>query len=223
MAEPRSSDARPDPGPLANQRADLESEAWVRDLRSTGAAHDRAVQRLHDLLLRIAQAEAARRRGRIPDSVASDLDDLCVQAASDALMAVIRKLDSFRGAARFTTWAAKFAILELSTRLRRHLWRGRPVEPDPTIWDRLPDATPTALHGIEHRELLAELGRAVKHDLTDRQRHVFQAAVIDDVPIDVLAERLRSSRGAIYKTLHDARRKLRAALAHAGHLEGIAR
>jgi RNA polymerase sigma-70 factor (ECF subfamily) len=199
------------------------SQEWVRDLKSAGPLHDRAVGRLHTLLLRVARFEAARRRDRVPGSSLSELDDLCVQAASDALMAVTRKLDSFRGAARFTTWASKFAILEFSTRLRRHVWRGRAVETDQTIWDRLPDSTPTALHGMEHHELLDALRRAVQEDLTERQRRVFQAAVIDEVPIDVLAERFHSSRGAVYKTLHDARRKLRAALTHAGYAEGMAR
>jgi RNA polymerase sigma-70 factor (ECF subfamily) len=96
------------------------------------------------------------------------------------------------------------------------------VEPDETIWDRLADSTPSALQAIEHGELLAALRRAVKEDLTQRQRMVFQAAVIDEVPLDVLAERLQSTRGAIYKSLHDARRKLRDALTHAGYVEDLA-
>jgi RNA polymerase sigma-70 factor (ECF subfamily) len=137
-------------------------------------------------------------------------------------MAVTRKLDAFRGEARVTTWASKFVTLELSARLRRRVWRGRAVEPDETIWDRLADSTPSALQAIEHGELLAALRRAVKEDLTQRQRMVFQAAVIDEVPLDVLAERLQSTRGAIYKSLHDARRKLRDALTHAGYVEDLA-
>lgn len=200
---------------------DAESAAWLSALRSTGPARDRAVDQLHALLLKVARFEAARRRTRLPDAVLTEIDDLCVQAASDALMAVLQKLDTFRGLARFTTWAAKFAILELSTRFRRQLWRGRPVEPDPTIWERLPTAMPSALHGIEQRELIAALGRAVQESLTERQRTVFQAAVIDEVPIDVLAERLESNRGAIYKSLHDARRKLRQTLTAGGYLEGV--
>lgn len=209
--------------PSLGSRMDADSEKWVRDLRSAGLTHDRAVAQLHTVLLRVARFEAARRRDRLPEATLAELDDLCVQAASDALMAVTRKLDSFRGAARFTTWASKFAILEVSTRLRRHVWRGRAVEPDQTIWERLPDSTPTALHGIEHRELVDALRRAVQEDLTERQRLVFQAVVIDEVPIDVLAERFHSSRGAVYKVLHDARRKLRAALTLAGYVEGAAR
>lgn len=202
---------------------DAESQAWVRDLRSKGPVHDRTVARLHELLLRVAYSEATRRRTRVPEAIHSELDDLCLQAASDAVMAIIRKLDTFQGRARFTTWACKFVILEFSTSLRRRMWRGRNVEPDETAWERLADSAPTALQGLEQTELLAALGQAVRENLTDRQRLVFQSAVMDDVPIDVLAERLQSSRGAVYKTLHDARRKLRASLTEAGYVGGTAR
>jgi RNA polymerase sigma-70 factor (ECF subfamily) len=41
---------------------------------------------------------------------------------------------------------------------------------------------------------------------------VLVAITINGVPIDVLAERLNTTRGALYKTLHDARKKLRAEL-----------
>lgn len=201
---------------------DPESDGWVRDLGSDGPAHDRAVRRLHELLLRVAHAEAARRRPRLPGDVVGELDDLCTQAASDAAVAVLGKLDGFRGEARFTTWACKFVILELSSRLRRRAWRGRKVVSGDSVLDRLAESAPSAQQTVEHRELLAVLGRAVDEDLTERQRFVFRAAVIDEVPIDVLAERLDSSRGAIYKTVHDARSKLRTALTRAGHGEALA-
>ena len=149
------------------------------------------------------------------------MDDLCVQAASDALMAVLAKLDTYRGTARFTTWACKFAILETSTRLRRHAWRHRKVERDDAVWDRLPDTSPSVLLQIENDQLFSALQRAVDEQLTERQRFVFQSVTMNDVPIDVLAERLGASRGAIYKMLHDARRKLRQALTEAGHGERV--
>jgi RNA polymerase sigma-70 factor (ECF subfamily) len=218
-----STAARPASPTGPAQALDADSVDWLRSLRSTGRRRDQAIDSLHALLLKVARFEAARRRPRLPTAVLAELDDLCVQAASDALLAVMRKLDTFRGLARFTTWAAKFAILEVSTRLRRELWRGRPVETDPTVWDRLPAALPSALQGIEQRDLLAAIGRAVREELTERQRLIFQAAVIEEVPIDVLAERLDSNRGAIYKTLHDARRKLRHVLTRGGFVEEVAR
>jgi RNA polymerase sigma-70 factor, ECF subfamily len=200
---------------------DQESAEWLRDLQGNAAAREHAAARLHELLIRVARGEASRRLATLPGRAMEDVDDLCVQAASDALMAVLAKLDSYRGAARFTTWACKFAIFETSTRLRRHAWRQRKVELDNTIWDRLPDAAPPVLQRLENDQLIVALHRAVQDHLTERQRLIFQSVTLDDVPIDVLAERLGTSRGAIYKTLHDARAKLRRALIEAGHGERV--
>ena len=201
--------------------ADEESTTLVQDLLRLGVSRDAAIGRLHALLLRVARAEAGRRRARLPDRVQDEVDDLCTQATNDAVMSVLRKLAEFRGQSRFTTWACKFVIFEVSTRLRRHAWRHRGVETDETIWDHLADDAPSALRSMEHQELTAALTRAVRQRLTDRQRTVFQAATMDEIPIDVLAERLGSTRGAIYKTLHDARRKLRGALTEAGYAEHL--
>jgi RNA polymerase sigma-70 factor, ECF subfamily len=188
---------------------DQDSADWLRDLQPTGTARDRAIARLHALLLRVARGVAARRRSSLPGRGAEEVDDLCVQAANDAVMAVLAKLDTYRGAARFTTWACKFAIFETSSRLRRHAWRQRKVEIDDTVWDRLPDKAPAALQQLENDQVIVALHRAVAEHLTERQRLVFQSVTLDEVPIDVLAERLGTTRGALYKTLHDARRKLR--------------
>ena len=198
---------------------DTESADWLRDLRDSGGARDDAIERLHGLLVRVARGEAVRRRATMSARAADEVDDLCVQAASDALMAILAKLDTYRGTARFTTWACKFVILEASARLRRHAWRERKVELDDTIWDRLPDRAPLILERLEDDQLIAALHRAVDAHLTERQRLIFQSVTMDDVPIDVLAERLGSTRGAIYKTLHDARAKLRRALTDAGYAE----
>jgi RNA polymerase sigma-70 factor (ECF subfamily) len=195
---------------------DQDSAAWVRDLGLDAAEREPAVARLHALLLRVARAEAARRRTSLPERAREEVDDLCQQAASDATLAVLRKLADFRGQARFTTWACKFAIFEISTRLRRHAWRQRRIEPDQRVWETLPDSMPTTLDQLQQTEILELLGRAVREQLTERQRLVFQAAILEQVPIDVLAERLSSTRGAVYKILHDARNKLRRAMAQAG-------
>jgi RNA polymerase sigma-70 factor (ECF subfamily) len=92
---------------------------------------------------------------------------------------------------------------------------------DDTIWDRLPDTALPPLQRLERDQLMAALERAIRERLTERQRMIFQSVTANDVPIDVLAERLASTRGAIYKTLHDARRKLRQALIEAGYGEEL--
>ena len=208
------------PGPLSPlARLDPESAGWLSALTRTGPAREAALTRLHELLVRIAHAEL-RRRGPQPQITGPELDDLAYQAAADALLAITGKLGQFRGESRFTTWAYKFVVFEVSAKLGRHFWR-RPMVPlGSEVWERLPDRFGfDPAQESEWRDLLAALRRAVDEELTPRQREVFVAIVVNDVPLDALAIQLGSNRNAIYKMVFDARRKLRAALAANGYLD----
>jgi RNA polymerase sigma-70 factor (ECF subfamily) len=156
-----------------------------------------------------------RRQAAFPQIGGADLDDLAWQSADDALMSILRRLGDFRGNSRFTTWACKFAIVEAGAKVRRHAWRGREIPLTAALWPVLADPVSGPPQHAEAREFLRMLQEEVER-LTARQRQVFVAVALNDVPIDVLAERLNTSRGALYKTLHDARRNLRAALAARG-------
>ena len=193
-----------------------DSDAWLDALRATGPVHDRAVESLHELLLRGARFEVRRRGAGYGVARGEELDDLAMQAADDALVAVLRKLDDFRGASRFTTWAYKFAILEAGVRVRRRAWQEREVVLDSDSWTRLAPQSPGPEADAERAELLTVLSECIGDELTPHQRRVLVSLAIDGVPIDVLAERLGTNRNALYKTLHDARRKLRAVLAERG-------
>jgi RNA polymerase sigma-70 factor, ECF subfamily len=195
---------------------DPESQEWLRTLRSSGRERDEAVARLHELLLRAARFETARRRPTLPHLRGNDLDDIANQAADDALVSVLARLDSFRGASRFTTWAYKFALLEAAVKLRRRAWQGREVPLEPETWGLFSSAGLEPDESAEQSELIETLQSAIADVLTPHQRRVLVALALNGVPIDVLAERLDTTRGALYKTLHDARRKLRAHLAELG-------
>jgi RNA polymerase sigma-70 factor (ECF subfamily) len=135
-------------------------------------------------------------------------------------MAITAKLHEFRGESRFTTWAYKFVILEVSTKVGRHFWRHPSVAMDAEDWERLPDRFGLdPARESEGRELLAALRRAVDEVLTERQRRIFVAIVLAGVPADTLAIDLDTNRNAIYKTMFDARRKIRAALVANGYLD----
>ena len=190
-----------------------DTDTWLRRLRAPGAERERAVADLHALLLRAARHELARRHASLTHVARGDRDDLAFQAADDALVAVLAKLDTFRGASRFTTWAYKFALLEAGVTARRRAWQGHEVTLAGEDWPAFADPGPSVHDAAETGELLRALRAAVDSELTDHQRVVFVALALHEVPIDVLAERRGTTRGALYKTLHDARRRLRAALA----------
>jgi RNA polymerase sigma-70 factor, ECF subfamily len=150
-----------------------------------------------------------------------ELDDLAHQAASDAMLAIIAKLDTFRGESRFTTWAYRFVMLEVSSKLGRHFWRQHPAASlDTEDWDRLPDR-----FGLdpgeqaEQADLMAAVRRAVEEALTAHQRRLFVAIVVNGIPLDALVAQSGMSRNSIYKAVFDARRKIRAYLVANGYLE----
>jgi RNA polymerase sigma-70 factor, ECF subfamily len=189
--------------------ATQQSRDWPAALRGKGADREQAIGELHQLLLKAARFELGRRRAALSHVRGEELDDIATQAADDALMAVLSKLDDYRGESRFTTWAYKFALLEAGVKLRRRAWQDREVVLDAEAWPTLIDPGSSAHQELEQAETLKALGGAMATALTPHQRRVFVALALNDVPIDVLAERLDTSRGALYKTLHDARRKLR--------------
>jgi RNA polymerase sigma-70 factor (ECF subfamily) len=201
------------PGPAG---PDPESRGWVEALRSEGAEREAAQRRLHELLVKAARFEINRRRAALPHLRGDDFDDLAHQAAADAMLAILRKLDTYRGESRFSTWAYKFALLEAAVKLRRRAWQGREVPLEPEDWSRLDGGGEGPAAQAESRELLGTVGEAIESELSDHQREVLVAVALNGVPIDVLAERLNTTRGALYKTIHDARKKLRAHLSEEG-------
>jgi RNA polymerase sigma-70 factor (ECF subfamily) len=205
----------PDPAASAAP-LDTESREWLRRLRADGAERDEAITRLRDLLVRAARFEVNRRRASLPHVRGDEFDDIAEEAADDALLSVLARLDDFRGASRFTTWVYKFALLEAAVKLRKRAWQGREVPIRPEAWDLVSTTALDPAERAEQTELLTAVQTAIATALTDHQRDVLVALAINGVPIDVLAGRLSTTRGALYKTLHDARRKLRGELAAQG-------
>ena len=188
---------------------DSESREWLRRLRENDSTRQDAIASLHALLMRAARFEVARRRPTLPHLRGDELEDIATEAADDALMSVLRRLDDFRGASRFTTWASKFALLEAAVKLRKRSWQGRELPLEPEAWALFSSASLEPDSEVEQGELLETLRSAIAEVLTAHQRRVLVALAVNEIPIDVLAERLNTNRGALYKTLHDARRKLR--------------
>jgi RNA polymerase sigma-70 factor (ECF subfamily) len=191
---------------------DADARRWIAALRTSGLAREEAAARLHGMLLRAARFELGRRPAMLSGAARETIDDLAMQSADDALSAILRKLDDYRFESRFTTWAYKFAILEAAMRARRRAWQYRELPSEPHDWSALPARALDPVEEVEIRDRLRTVVRAIQKELSPHQREVLGALVLADVPIDVLAERLGTTRGALYKTLHDARKKLRTAI-----------
>ena len=208
-----------DERPASAARLDPESAGWLGALAGIGPQREAALTRLHEMLVRIARAEC-RRRGPRLQITGPGLDDLAYQAAADAVMAITCKIGQFRGESRCTTWAYKCVILEVSAKIGRHFWRNPPVPLDAEDWDTLPDRFGfDPAHQAEWQDLLAALRRAVDTELSPRQRQGVRRDHGQRRSLDALVIELGSSRGAIYKMMFDARRKLRAALAANGYMD----
>jgi RNA polymerase sigma-70 factor, ECF subfamily len=208
--------AAPSPSPV-DRPPHRESQQWVERLHAGHPDREQAVAELHEVLLRAAFHELSRRRTQLGSVSGPEFEDLAQQAANDALMNVLRRLDDFQGRSRFTTWAYKFVMLEVSSKVARHAWRRQPPSSDDPGLDRLPDRLAAGPGDrLEQREQVQALTAAIG-DLTGRQRRVFVAIALNGISIDVLAIQLKTNRNAIYKNLFDARRNLRAKMAAAGH------
>ncbi len=202
---------------------DPDSAGWLGCLDHAAADRDGCLSRLHALMTRAARRELARRAAQLAVS-GPELDDLAVQSAGDAMVAVLAKLDQFRGESRFTTWVYKFVMFEVSAKIGRHQWQHHAPSSSEIDWDRLPDRMGIGPedHAVQ-RDLVRAVTEAVERDLTEYQRSVFVAILIDGVPLEAVAQGMGVSRNTVYKALFDARRKVRATLvAHGqlGHAEG---
>jgi len=194
---------------------------WPKVLVTQGPAQHAALGELHALMLRAARHQVWRMRGALAGATTSVVEELAQSAADEAMTVLLGKLDTFEGRSRFTTWAYKFAILQAATEVRRYVWAGREIALDDL--DRWHDTGSSPEQHAEAIDLAGAVARAMRTALTPYQRRIAIALLVDEVPIDVLADRLGTTRGALYKALHEARGRLRTALETSGHLSSTAR
>jgi len=205
--------------PGQSRSIDPDTAEWLASLRD--ARRDEAIGQLHDLLLRVARSEI-RRRNTSGQITGPEVDDLAHQATADAVVLVTNRIDQFRGESRFTTWAYKFVVFEVSNKLGRHFWKRHRAPRQALDWDLLPDHLGTRpAEAAELQDLIVAVRAAVETSLTQRQREVFTAIVVEGIPLDALVTRMGTSRTAIYKVMFDARQKLRKELVNGGYIEPI--
>ena len=187
---------------------------WPAALNALGPQREEALTRLHRFLLRAAFHQVLRmdRHGIGRDRI----NEIANQAADEAMLSVLSKLSTFEGRSRFTTWAYKFAVLQAAVEVRRESWRDREIPLDESYVVLARESTPE--QHAEASDLAQAVWDGIDQVLTPHQRSITVALLVDEVAIDVLAERLGTNRNALYKTLHDARGRLRTHLLSTGHL-----
>jgi RNA polymerase sigma-70 factor (ECF subfamily) len=196
---------------MPRRMLDAESRSWWERLHAPEPIRGCAIAELYERLRREAAFHVRLRAGTQAGFPRSDIDDLATQAAGDALVVLLRKLEDYRGDSQFWTWARKFAALEAPVSIRRRIGRDRVgISRDPDRAGDVADPGRSAQDRMESHELLQGIGRIMRDDLTCRQRTVLTEIAINGASNAALAERLDTTQGAIYKSLHDARRKVRA-------------
>jgi RNA polymerase sigma-70 factor (ECF subfamily) len=196
------------------------NQEWLHDLHASGAIQDAAITDLRDLLLRAALYFFSRNPSDFENNNEDEILQRAEDCAQDALIAVMNHLGDFRGDSKFTTWAYKFAINVALMAARRERWKGISLDQlassgeDNFFESILPDKSngsapeASAMQG-EVRRIIQDV---IKHELTDRQRYILSLMVFHEVPMDEVVRHLGTNRNAIYKTLHDARRKIKSSL-----------
>ena len=184
------------------------NKEWLDELTASGEVQETAIADLRDLLLRAALYFFNRNPGDFGGMNRDEILQCAEDCAQEALIAVMDHLSDFRGDSKFTTWAYKFAINMALMTARRQRWKGKSLDELPVsnsvLFDgELPDQS------LIQREIRGILEEVIKGELTDRQRQILILMVFHEVPMDEIVQRLGTNRNAIYKMLHDARRKLK--------------
>ncbi len=191
---------------------------WISALSSSGEARETALADLREILV------SGLRRGLSAwlDPFSPQLEALAAETSQEALLRILQRLDTFEGRSRFTTWAYKVAIRIALTELRRKQWQdvsldqmlesGAEEGREASVAD--PQAGPEA--SVEQRDMLVQIGRILREELTERQFAVMRAVAMRGIPMEALAQKMGIERNALYKVMHDARRKLKRRLAREG-------
>jgi RNA polymerase sigma-70 factor (ECF subfamily) len=189
------------------------NEEWLRDLQ--GPDKNLAIADLRETLVRgLTYALSSR--------IETNLSELVEDFAQDALLRILDNLDTFRGESRFTTWAQKIAVRVAFSELRRQRWKDialQDLHPDdstdftPTI---LADPSPDPEKRTDQIVLAEMIHKMIEEELTERQRTAMMAIMVGGMPLEEVARRMDTNRNALYKLIHDARKKLQQSLLSRG-------
>ena len=196
------------------------NQEWLDDLTGPAAVQEPAIEDLRERLQRGIYYYLSRERSDLAHLGLQDVTQMAEDLAQDAVLRVIENLDSFRGDSRFTTWASKIAVRVAISDLRRARYKDFRLDDVTADDELLPASTSPNTHNTtlqpenaaERADVMEFIDAAFKEALTERQYQALDAVALRGVPLEVVAERMGTNRNALYKLVHDARRKLRAHL-----------
>ena len=153
-----------------------------------------------------------------------DIDVLVEDFVQEALLKILDNLDTFRGESRFTTWAQKIAVRVAYSEMRRKRWQDISIQDLMPVDDNSGDFTPTILSDpgpnpeqqTTQQAMIDTVMRMIMEELTERQRQAITAVMVAGMPLEEVAWRMNTNRNALYKLIHDARKRLQNRLASEG-------
>ena len=194
------------------------NQEWLQDLSSSGDGQSAAIEDLRNALLRAALYTFQGQLGSLDQFSQQDIQQLAEDCAQEALVSILNHLSEFRGESKFLTWAYKFAVNIGLAKAHREQWKGKSLddlEDNPIFshWPLVEDPAKTDPElAVMRGEIWTVLRATIKDELTEKQRLVLKWMVFDEVPMDVIVQRLGTNRNAVYKLLHDSRLKLKRSL-----------
>ena len=199
------------------------NQEWLQELTESGSIQDAAIVDLRELLLRAALYFFSRNLGDFQGLGGDEILQRAEDCAQDALIAVLDHLNDFRGDSKFTTWAYKFAINIAMVKARGERWKRVSLDELATddgislnkLLQDISDVIPPEQSALQS-EVKRIIQDVISNDLTGKQRQVLVLTLIHEVPLDEVVRYVGSNRNAVYKLLHDARRKLKSNLAAHG-------
>jgi RNA polymerase sigma-70 factor (ECF subfamily) len=199
---------------------------WLISLRETGQSQENAVKELRQLLRRAILNFLSRKRAPNAGLLNHGYEDVAEDCAQESAFLIQSKLDQFRGDSEFTTWAYSIAIRVTLNELRRRRWQASAADPA-RLGDAMPHwpiDNPGPERSLEQQQAWAMLSELIETALTPLQRKALIAHAFQEMPLDLVAEWLGTNRNSLYKLIHDARKRLKAALLSRGvtHRELIA-
>lgn len=204
---------------MSERTQERSNEQWLTDLAEGAAQQANALNDLRARIQRSIYYYLSQERSDLRDLAPVEIEQMAEDMAQDATLRVLANLHHFRGESQFTTWANRIATRVAISELRRARYKDFSLDSMTSEGELFPaeaslisEAPPSPERAAERADTLSHVLTSLSSTLTDRQYKALEAVALRGVPMDVVAEQLGTNRNALYKLLHDARRKLKTAL-----------